>query len=79
MENKTSEKLLTLLELIEFLYKVFEINNKVGIPHLFEEKRRRFTTGDFAKFAEVSGTKDSKESSVWIDKLKEIGKGDKRN
>ena len=62
MENKTSEKLLTLLELIEFLYKVFEINNKVGIPQLFEEKRRRFTTADFAKFAEVSGTKDSKEN-----------------
>ena len=79
MEKETSEKLLTLSELIEYLYKVFEINNKVGIPQLFEEKRRRFTTADFAKFAEVSGTKDSKGSSVWIDKLKEIGKGDKRN
>ena len=82
VEIKTSERLLTLLELIEFPYKVFETNNKVGIPQLSEEKRRRSTTADFANFAEVSGTKDSKErtkSTVWIDKLKEIGKVDIKN
>ena len=61
---------------------MFEIKNKVGIPQLFEEKRTRFTTADFAKFAEVSGTKDTKERTkltVVVDKLKEIGIDDLKN
>ena len=79
VERETSENLLTFLELIEFLQKVFELNNKVGIPQLFEEKKRRYTSVDFANFAEVSGTKDTKERTkltVVIDKLKEFGKDD---
>ena len=58
---------------------MFEIKNKVGIPQLFEEKRRRYTSADFAKFAEVSGIKDTNERTkltVVIDKLNEIGKDD---
>ena len=58
---------------------MFEIKNKVGIPQLFEEKRRSYTSADFAKFAEVSGTKGTEEGTkltVVIDKLNEIGKDD---
>ena len=58
---------------------MFEIKNKVGIPQLFEEKRRRYTSADFAKFADVSETKDTNERTkltVVIDKLNEIGKDD---
>ena len=61
---------------------MFEIKNKVRIHQLFEEKRRRYTSADFAKFAEVSGTKDTKERTkltVVIDKLKEIGEDDIKN
>ena len=58
---------------------MFEKKNKFGIPQLFEEKRRRYTSTDFAKIAEVSGAKDTIERTkltVVIDKLKENGKDD---